>query len=400
MSYALEGDSPASVDVRGLRSASAMQEELRHEQHPALCGQAGWVECEVVVPHGGGGSIGLVVLPDLTVEEVDPRGALARHGVAPGMVLVGVNGTRVTSDEHALGIVSSVTGPFLRLNLLAHDSRHGVQQEHHPSAARMRAAAAAEPPSRRPASASPPGSDAAGAVPRMFAAMAQPEPEARTDFTDNEVSDRVERLLAAAANRRALEQGRAASPAQQQQQQQQQAPPPEVPQHLPRAGHVAGWAAAPRLSHLSGAAPASPVWSTQDVRASPYSAGGRTLLAAPSPAPEHSVPRSVPHATGAVPRRTPAPPDAAWGPGPGSSPGGAASCCDQPHTAFCKNTGMPHAAQAPALAARGGSAFPARSGSLHAHASRNVQATYAHDERLPDQTPLPSARAAAWRDPL
>eukprot|EP00754_Rhynchopus_humris_P002666 Rhum_TRINITY_DN11475_c0_g1::Rhum_TRINITY_DN11475_c0_g1_i1::g.44854::m.44854 len=392
MSYAFEGDSPASVDVRALRSASAMQDEPRHEQHPALCGQAGWVECEVVVPHGGGGSIGLVVLPDLTVEEVDPRGALARHGVAPGMVLVGVNGTRVTSDEHALGIVSSVTGPFLRLNLLAHESRHGVQQDHHPSAARMRAAAAAEPPPRRPTSASPPGSDAAGAVPRMFAAMAQPEPEARTDFTDNEVSDRVERLLAAAANRRALEQGRAASPAQQQ----QQPPPPEVPQHMPRAGHVAG--VAPRLSHLSGAAPASPVWSTQDVRASPYS-GGRTLLAAPSPAPEHSVPRSIPRATGAVPRRTPAPPDASWG--PGSSPAGsAASCCDQPHTAFCKNTGMSHAAQAPTLPARGGSAFPARSGSLHAHASRNVQATYAHDERLHDHTPLPSARAAAWRDPL
>eukprot|EP01063_Lacrimia_lanifica_P023854 TRINITY_DN3164_c0_g1_i2.p1 TRINITY_DN3164_c0_g1~~TRINITY_DN3164_c0_g1_i2.p1 ORF type:complete len:1000 (+),score=184.87 TRINITY_DN3164_c0_g1_i2:40-3039(+) len=78
----------------------------------------GWIECEVTVPHHPGRTIGLVILPDLSIEGVDPHSELARNGVEAGMVVVGVDRVPVASDEDTLEKVARAPGPMLTLNVL------------------------------------------------------------------------------------------------------------------------------------------------------------------------------------------------------------------------------------------------------------------------------------------
>ena len=157
----------------------------------------GWVECEATVPHTAGRSLGLVVLPNLLIEAVDPGSALGAAGVRAGMVLVGVDGTKVASDGHALDLVAASPGPTLKLSILL---RKG-------DANAVAGAPTPRLPERQKIQRSPSPVGAA-AVPRMFASMSQPVSTPNTEFGDNEVEDRVERILASTAARMNVEKQR------------------------------------------------------------------------------------------------------------------------------------------------------------------------------------------------
>ncbi|KAJ9454265.1 hypothetical protein DIPPA_34381 [Diplonema papillatum] len=164
-----------------------------------VIGDEVWVECDVVMPHNVGDRLGMVILPDLKIDEVALGSEAQKCGIEVGMILIGVDGRRVVTDAEAVDAVLTNTGPAMKLSVL---KRH---QETASSRARSASPVPSYMTSGFPRPHSPPRGNA-GTVPRLLAQMKVGPPDCGSGPTVAEVEERVQRLLSVTACR--MEQSR------------------------------------------------------------------------------------------------------------------------------------------------------------------------------------------------